>query len=320
LIRKILIIHTFGLGDMIMFTPTFKQLKSTFPNHKFDFLILQKISQEPVKSCENIANVYFFEKTISRNYSLIKKLRECKYDYILHTSGTSVLKLSIIMLLLNAKHKIGEFTKVKIPWYSKQIKRDDNIHRVESNVKLVNLISSLEVMLAKPFYKINDVNIDFADGFLKPYKNKKFIGIHPGCNEKFVHKRWKFEKYRDLIEKLNSKYIDVKIFIFIGPDERDVGKQFKDAFPEIVIIDNTLDNTAAMISKMDLMITNDSGLGHIASCYDVKILTIFSKNTHANPSKIYPYSDKSYTIDFKKNTTNDEVNVVINKINEILEN
>ncbi len=51
---KILIIHTFGMGDMIMFTPALKELQKQFPKAQVDFLVFQHFSIEPIKNNEYI--------------------------------------------------------------------------------------------------------------------------------------------------------------------------------------------------------------------------------------------------------------------------
>ncbi|WP_066351158.1 glycosyltransferase family 9 protein [Aliarcobacter skirrowii] len=317
---KILVIHTFGLGDMVMFTPAVKNIINKFPAVKIDFLVLQKVSIAPIRNCTNIEQIYFFDKGIQKNLKLLKTLRANNYEYILHTSGTKVLKISIMMFLLKGNQKIGEYENIKIPWYNRQLKRLENRHRVESNIEIVNLITQNNYTIEKPFFCLQTENYKFANDYLDKFKEKVFIGIHPGCNEKFANKRWEIEKYIELIERLYNKSKDIKFFIFIGPDEKQVGQDLKEVFTNIELIENTLDNTAALISKMNLFITNDSGLGHIASCFDIDILTIFSKNTHANPNKIFPYSKKSYIIDFKIiDKKINEVDTVFEKINKIKE-
>ncbi|BFU78251.1 lipopolysaccharide heptosyltransferase II [Arcobacter sp. 15-2] len=308
---RILVIHTFGLGDMIMFTPALKNIINKFPDVKIDFLVLQKVSIAPINNCTNIDQLYFFENGILPNLKLMSNLRANSYDYILHTSGTSILKMSLMMLLLKGKQKVGEYEQVKVPWYKKQTQRLDNKHRVESNIEIANLITIDNSSKETPCFYLNEDNCKFADDYVSKFKDKILIGIHPGCNEKFANKRWEIEKYIELIKKLNNKNKDIKFFIFIGPDEKQVGQDLKKVVENIELIENSLANTAALISKMNLFITNDSGLGHIASCFDVDILTIFSKNTHANPNKIFPYSKKSHKIDFKKlNNKNTEVGIV----------
>lgn len=318
---KILILHTFGLGDMIMFTPALKNIINKFPDVKIDFLVLQKVSIAPINNCTNIEQLYFFENGILANLKLMSNLRANGYDYILHTSGTSILKMSLMMLLLKGKQKVGEYEQVKVPWYKKQTQRLDNKHRVESNIEIVNLITKDNSYKETPCFYFNEDNCKFADDYVSKFKDKILIGIHPGCNEKFANKRWEIEKYIELIRNLRNKNKDLKFFIFIGPDEKKVGQDLKREIKDIEILVNSLDNTAALISKMNLFITNDSGLGHIASCFDVDILTIFSKNTHANPNKIFPFSQSSYIVNFKDiDQEINEVNIVFEKINKILEN
>jgi ADP-heptose:LPS heptosyltransferase len=40
---RILIIHSFGIGDMIMSTPTLKEIKTKYPDSIIDFLIRKKL-------------------------------------------------------------------------------------------------------------------------------------------------------------------------------------------------------------------------------------------------------------------------------------
>ena len=316
---KILVIHTFGLGDMIMFTPSLQNISNSFPNVKIDFLILQKISVAPINEYIGVHKLYFIQNSFIQNMILLNQLRNIQYDYILHTSGTSTLKMSLIMLLLNGKNKFGECTNIRVPWYKDQVKKDENIHRVNSNLKIVALIKDMKIEKEQPFFSLKNENILCANSFLKENKKLRLIGIHPGCNEKFANKRWEIDKYKELINQFQNKLKNILIYIFIGPDERDIGIELKQSLNNIIIVDNRLDDTAAIISKMNLFITNDSGLGHIASCFNMDIVTIFSKNTHANPNKIYPYSEKSHIIDFKTIKTDDEVEVVYKYIKSLLE-
>jgi len=319
--KKILIIHTFGLGDMVMLIPALQKLIEINPNIKIDFLILQHFSVLPIKNNRYTNIIYYFKNTLKDNIDLLKKLRNNKYKYIMHSSGTSILKVSILMLFLNAENKVGEFSKFKIPWYAKQIKRDNNIHRVQSNLRIIDLVNNIHTDNLTPFFHLEKENLSFAEKFLEPYKDKLLIGIHPGCNEKFANKRWEIEKYISLIKLIETKYESSKLLIFIGPDEKDVGNEIKKNIPDILLVESSLSNVSAVISKLNLMITNDSGLGHIASCFDIDILTIFSKKSHANPIKIKPYSSKSNIIDFKNNKISDnlEVSEVFAAINRIIE-
>lgn len=314
---KILIIHSFGIGDMIMFTPTLKEIKTKYPDSIIDFLIFQKPSAEPIKNCKYTNEIFyttFHYKDLIKNIFLIRKKL---YDISIYTSGANPIKASIYSFLLGAKLRIGEYMKYKLPLYTEQVKFNANIHRVESNLSLINQIANLNT---KPLFCLDQDSENYSLNFLSKFQTSTIIGIHPGCNQKYANKRWEIEKYISLIKLIEVEYQFSKILIFIGPDEKDVGKEIKNNIPNIILIENNLQSVSAIISKLDLMITNDSGLGHIASCFNINILTIFSKYTHANPTKIKPFSSKSHIINFKNHRVGVtiEVNEVFKTITEIL--
>ena len=318
---KILVVHSFGLGDTIMFTPALKLLQYNFPNAKIDFLVFQSHAASPIKKCNFIHQIYYGSFSFFGLIKTIFNVRKNKYTYILHTSGTSILKMSIFLLFLRGKNKIGEYKSIKIPWYTSSISslQIEELHRCKSNELIVETICDNKSQKFDQFYCLANQNIQFANQFLQTEKklSNNLIGIHPGCNEKFSYKRWEVEKYIELIGKLKQD-IECNIFIFIGPDEKKEGKMIKEAHDSVLLIENSLDNTVALISKMKIMVTNDSGLGHIASSFKLPTLTIVAKSSIVNLKKVIPNSDKSEVIDFRKVHTDDEVNTVFRKIEDIL--
>ena len=110
---KILIIHTFGLGDMIMFTPTLKVLQEKYPSVIIDFLIFQKASAEPIKNCKNLGTIYYSSFNKIEVFKNLWRLRQNRYDISISTSGTHLLKAKILALLAGAKKQIGEFRAYK---------------------------------------------------------------------------------------------------------------------------------------------------------------------------------------------------------------
>jgi ADP-heptose:LPS heptosyltransferase len=317
---KILIIHTYGLGDTIMFTPALKLLQETYPQAQIDFVVFQKHSQYPIKECDRVNRIYEASFDLKSLYTLINTLRHTTYTYIFHTSGTQPLKMALFMFFLKSGQKIGEYGKIKFPWYSRGIntKNIQKIHRVSSNEQMIQTVLK-STKTYDPFYCLNAVHLEFADHYFNRSnaKHKLSIGIHPGCNEKFAYKRWEIEKYITLILKLYG-VLDCEVFIFIGPDEIKEGERIKKEIPSVHIVQEALNDTAALISKMQLMITNDSGLGHIASCFQTKTFTIFSKTSITNVQKVKPYSKHAYSVDFRELHTDDEVETVFQALKEII--
>ncbi len=283
---KVLIIHTYGLGDMIMFTPALKQLMRQYKNISIDILVFQKMASEAIIECKSINNVYYADFSIRGILKIIPVLRHNTYDLSIITSGTNPIKAGIFSSFVGAKERVGEYLNYPLPFYTKNIKYQEHIHRVENNILLVS--DSLE-NISEPFFCI--------DKFWKTSSKQKIkqcitVGVHAGSNAKFKMRRWPKEYFVILLNLLKEKY-ECEICVFGGPDEMEESQYIAKETQIKLISGKSLKDAASLIADCDLFINTDSGLGHIASCFDMETFTIFG------PAKAYktsPYSNKAHII------------------------
>ncbi len=316
---KILLVHTYGLGDMIMATPAIMNLVECYPEAQIDLLIFQKLSESPVVNAPFVGRIHYCDFTPASIIKTVSKLNGIGYDLALHTSGTSIFKMSLLMLAIRAKKKVGEYGSLRVPWYDLQRRRAEGEHRVLSNIGLVETLCNKRTEI-RPLFFLDAASFEFAEDFMRRngLNGKRVLAIHPGCNEKFANKRWEVEKYIELVKRVLRKIEDSAVLIIVGPQERKEGETIRGAVPEALLVQSDLQSVAALISKIGLMITNDSGLGHIASCFDTPTLTIFSKKSHADVRKIEPYGENSHIVDFRELATDDEVSAVFSEIERIV--
>jgi len=260
---QLLIIHTFGLGDMIMVTPALQKLIEINPDIKIDFLIFQKISAEPIKNCSNVNKIYFSDFKPNDLFKTIFQLRKNKYNKIITTSGTNPHKVAILYMFLKGKEKIAEYRKSyqKI-FFDRAVKYIEDIHRVENNNLLFN-------NTRKTDYETKFFGIKKRDN-----SEKIRIGIHAGSNPKFAQKRWKKEYFVELIELLKRNFKDLEFIIFAGPGEIEESKYIANKSSSTIYQENLFE-VARAISTCNIFINTDSGLGHIAGCFDLEVFTIF---------------------------------------------
>lgn len=180
--------------------------------------------------------------------------------------------------------------------YDKIIERDENIHFVDANLKLIELIigkQNLDVI--KPEIKVKYESKKNIEKFIKETKleNKIIFGIHPGCQVAYASRRWPEEYFSEIINNLekNSK---VKCVVFLGPEDKEVGNYLKKNTNAIFFENQSLDNVIALISKCDYFFNSDSGLGHIFTCFNEKIFSIFGPNQLGENQELRtgPYSNK----------------------------
>ncbi len=204
-------------------------------------------------------------------------------------------------LLVNAKQKIVEYTQLYIPFPQiTGVKREKDEHFVINNLKIISIFSTIDLKKRYSIkYFLKNKQKDLPD-------KQKMIGIHPGCNIKFKQRRWHIEYYIELIHSILNKCSNYEVVVFIGPDEKEEAEILKDHFANRVeVIENrNLEDVASYIASCDLFISNDSGLGHIASCFQICILTIKSYSSDANLATTAVYTDKNKIIEFSKEDIN----------------
>lgn len=278
--KEILIIHTFGLGDMIMFTPTLREIIKKCPDAKIDFLVFQKFAVHPIKDCKEINKIYRTSFEIIDLLKIVFKLRKNRYDISFVTSGTNPLKAGFFSFLIGAKERIGEYRKYPILFFTKNIKYMEKKHRVENNLNLLET----SIKNPKTFCCVKSLNNN--------RNNKVVIGFHIGSNKVFSKKRWKKEYFEKLINLIKTNN-NVDAVIFSGPDEEKESKELSIKTNSKLLLNLSFEILVNEISKCDIFINTDSGLGHIASCFDLEIFTIFGP---AKDYKARPFNDKAHVI------------------------
>ncbi|SFV54986.1 ADP-heptose--lipooligosaccharide heptosyltransferase II [hydrothermal vent metagenome] len=281
--KRVLIIHTFGLGDMVMFTPALQKLVELYPDVSVDYLIFQKIASAPIKKHKATNQIYYSDFQIKNILKTILEVRKSRYDMMITTSGTDPLKSGIFGLSLRSKIKVGEYKR----WYhklffDKSVRYIEKLHRVENN----NLLVSDK--------KENSYHLRFFG--IDPVISKKgriTLGIHAGSNPLYKEKRWAKEKFATLIDLLKKRYNSLDVVIFAGPEEEEESRYIAEVTNSLLISGYSLEEVAKHIAKCDIFINSDSGLGHIAGCFDVEVYSIFGP---AKDYKAKVFSKNAYVI------------------------
>ena len=93
---------------------------------------------------------------------------------------------------------------------------------------------------------------------------------------------------------VDAKYT-AKIIVFGGPFEKELIKKmsYLMKIKPIIVTNNTIKQTAALMKRCNILISNDSALAHIATAVKTKVIAIFG------PTNFYwnaPYGNKHLVI------------------------
>ena len=302
--NKIIILCLSAIGNTILFTPTLRVLRKRFPKSRIDMLVREKIFGEVLKGSDFVDNIYIVKgkKGILNKIKLFLKLRKNKYDISINAFPSNKLGFNIAAFFVGAKTRITHSYKVgKLKTLSflqnKKIKVNPKIHDVEQNFNFLQLFS-IDIKKEKKqlIFHILKQDKKFADNFFKKYKIKKpVIALQPGASILAPYREWpkkNFIKLADmLIENLNAT-----VLIFEGPDEPGLASFIiskinnkKNVFP----VKTDLKKAATIIEKCNLLISTDSGLGHVAAAMNTKAIALFGP---ANPARTRPYGKQHKVI------------------------
>jgi ADP-heptose:LPS heptosyltransferase len=122
------------------------------------------------------------------------------------------------------------------------------------------------------------------------------VALHPGSDpNRGLDKRLPVEKCAGVIRQLLARSDDVRVLIFIGPDEMDLLPRFRALrHPRVVLATGLkLPVIAGLIGKSKVLLAGDSGLGHIGAAVGVPVVSLFGPTY---PQRIRPWGGSNVVL------------------------
>lgn len=298
---KFLVIALSGIGDALMYTPVITQLKKQNPNLEIDALVMFNGVKEMYSRLEEIDNVYHHDFMNSSPFTVLKNVLgyRGKYDYTISIYPSNRKEYNIIQFLIGAKKRAGVKYLRKgnenLSWLNNiTITEDDSLHNVETNIKLTEKLFDITLTDVPTLnFPLIESDIEFSKNYLVTNNIEKddfVVGFHAGCAtlKNHINRRWAPEKFATLAKKLIFEK-DAKILIFGGPEENDLKDNIikhVDSNNIISVKSNNLAESAAVMKRCNIFVSNDSGLMHIASAMQLKVVALIGPT---NPNYIHPW-------------------------------
>lgn len=296
---KILVILASGIGNSILFSPTLLALRKKFPKAKIDIFSYKKQFAEPFRDDPLINGVYYYN-----GLSTILKLKNHKYDISITAFPSNKWQFNLFAFLIGAKKRLTHSYCVG-GWrtfsflQNLKISADENLHDIDQNLNLLKLLNIAIAKNKRLIFQLNKKNRNFAEDFIKKnnLRDSYLMGVHPGSGP-LKFKMSPLNKFIELIKRYYRR--NATILIFGGSEEKEIKENLKNSLKHpSFIIDAPLKDTAALIKKCNLFITNDTGLMHIASTSKkTKIIALFNGT---NPIRTSPYTKNSQVIILRSN-------------------
>ena len=267
---RIAIIRLSSMGDILLTTPILKAIKESFPDASIDFFIKKKYL-EIIKENQEINKIYALENKKGENIkNLLNQVANKKYDYVfdLHKNYRS--------------KRISKGLKGAIYRYDKE-----SIARKLFLLTGLNFLKETHVV-DRYFRTIEVLGIPTGDhgiAQIKPTESEKIKGHLARFNDKdFIvwaiggkhfTKRLPSNTIIKVIDELNMP------FVLVGDSSDQIlsSKILNSVKAQNRVIDLTgktsISQSAWLIQKSALIISNDSFIMHLASAFPKPLLTLW---------------------------------------------
>lgn len=292
---RILVIQTAFLGDAVLTTPLFSELRRRFPEAQISLLCTPQI-KDIFSGIAEIDELLLMDKKgedggFFAPWKWAGKLRG-KFDLAIipHRSFRS----AFVAWLAAIPKRIGFANSQGRIFLTDRVAFDWKTHDSERNLKL---LEALGIQSAKPEFKIPSADFDF-DAFRREHRiapGMPIVGMNPGSV--WNTKRWLPERFAEVADRLAEQW-NAKVILFGSKQDQESADAVERAMkkPCLNLCGKTdLKTLSTLVSKCDLFITNDSGPMHIATAAQVPVVAIFGPTTRE--LGFFPYGPKSVVVE-----------------------
>ena len=295
MVKKILIIQTAFIGDVVLATSLIENLHAAFPGATIDFLV-RKGNEDLLAEHPLLRNVLIWNKKEKKIRHLLKMLfaiRKEKYDKVINVQRYAAT--GFLTAFSGAKEKIGFDKNPLSKFFTKRIKHifggASNMHEIERNHQLISHLAKEPVKRPKLYPSQAD------ELFIQEYISKPFITISPASV--WFTKQYPPLKWASFINMLPA---NLEIILLGGPGDRSLCE----ALIQMTISKSPLNlcgelsflQSAALMKHARMNYVNDSAPMHFASAMNAPVAVVYCSTI---PAFGYgPLSDVKFIIERKE--------------------
>jgi heptosyltransferase-2 len=304
---KILVRGTNWIGDAVMSVPALRELRRLFPDSHIT-LHTRSWADGLFRDADFIDELVTFDKhrwAIKDVYDNSQFLKDDGFELAILLPNS--FEAAITSFLSRIPRRIGYNKDIRGLLLTDPVAVPEWKNRRHEVFYYLNLIGEVErrvlgretVVNALPNTAINisDERKDTARSMLKAAGadlSKKIVALGVGSTNS-RSKRWPADRYAQLADKLATE-LDVGVILVGSTDEADIAVKVA-SLSSKALIDlsgkTDLGEAVAVLGVVDLLVSNDMGLAHVAPAVGTDTITIFGPT---NPETTRPFAQNAEII------------------------
>ncbi len=297
--KKILIIKPSALGDIVLAMPAACMLRQNFPGAYISWMVRPEfaplleghpaVDELILFDRKRLGKWWRSAKSFNLLVELVKQLRAGNFDFALDLQG--LLRSAIFAFLSGSPQRIGtaDIQERSARWFYNKLIDSNEIHLVD---RFMNLAQATGAKRTSVEYglKVDDAAKQQIASLLAENKadENKYAVLVPGSA--VPAKNWPADKYAELANRLANKFGLHIITTGTKSEQAVISAVAKNIHNRNKFTDlagqTTLKQLIALLAGAKIVISNDTGPGHIAAALGTPMVMIFG---YTNPLRVGPY-------------------------------
>ena len=285
-VKKILIIKLRAIGDVVMSTIVIKNLRALYPMAQIDFLT-EKPGAMVVAGIPHLNSVRILPRNRKKSsfgrfiddVRFIREIQKQKYDLVIDYFGNP--RSALLTWLSGASFRVGYDYRIRQLAYNHVIKsRASYMHEALWHLDALQYLGIPIVSRQPEFY----IGAD-AEQFAREFWDRESLNGMPVVGINFSGgwpaKRWPLDQFAELINRFAAEY-PVRFLVLWGPGEKEDALKLVSMAPEhtLLIPPTDLKQLGAILKRLNMMVTTDSGPMHIAAALQVPCVAIYGPTNY----------------------------------------
>jgi len=297
-LKNILIVKPSSLGDIVLALPALTALHKSFPEAKISWFIRLEfapllknhphLTETILFDRKFLGKAWYHPRALASLLSLIRRLRRSKFDTVIDLQG--LFRTASLAWLSGCKKRLGmadarEFAHI---FYTHKVAQTkDCIHLVDYYLKIAQAAGASD--LSVQF--ILNTDRSTADSVRNLLMQQQvapdnYAVIVP--TSAHADKCWPVERFAALADKISSQF-HLSIIATGAASEKSAVERLRN-LTNVPIANfagvTSLSELVALLKAARLVVSNDTGPGHIAAALGTPLVLIFGRS---NPARVAPY-------------------------------
>jgi ADP-heptose:LPS heptosyltransferase len=286
-----------GIGDSLQVTPLLPGLRAARPDAIIDVLTLRPGSAELFRGLDGLVDTVHHLPFWSKGHTafvlaLLRFVARQRYDASFLAFPAARFEYQLLHAVIRSRRRLAHDYggPLRLDWVP-----GFRTRRVRVEARVSNVLRNEGLLRRAVPSAVR------ADGYRIPREWTEVpipdelsgaIVVHVGSinHDMFAAKRWPLQNFVEFSRRMLAR--GERVVYLCGPDERDETHLAVGATPGAEHFEGSLRETTSLLARAALVVTNDSGVGHISVGTGTKTISLFGPT----PIEFAPYGSSALPV------------------------